>query len=50
MKASLAKEVNRIAGLIFLAALAALAVGHTWPLLVGLGGYIIWSTDRKSVV
>ena len=46
MKASLAKEVNRIAGLIFLAALAALAVGHIWPLLAGLVGYIFWSTRQ----
>ena len=46
MKASLAKEVNRIAGLIALAALAALAVGHIWPLLVGLVGYIFWSTRQ----
>ncbi|MCG8393573.1 MAG: phosphate regulon sensor histidine kinase PhoR [Pseudomonadales bacterium] len=46
MKASLAKEVNRIAGLILLAALAALAVGHIWPLLVGLVGYIFWSTRQ----
>ena len=46
MKASLAKEVNRIAGLIFLATLAALAVGHIWPLLAGLVGYIFWSTRQ----
>ena len=46
MKASLAKEVNRIAGLIALAALTALAVGHIWPLLVGLVGYIFWSTRQ----
>ncbi len=46
MKASLAKEVNRIVGLVTLAALAALAVGHIWPLLVGLIGYIFWSTRQ----
>ncbi|MGB2248043.1 MAG: phosphate regulon sensor histidine kinase PhoR [Alcanivorax sediminis] len=46
MKASLAKEVNRIAGLITLAAVAALAVGHIWPLLAGLVGYIFWSTRQ----
>ncbi len=46
MKASLAKEVNRIAGLVTLAAVAALAVGHIWPLLVGLVGYIFWSTRQ----
>ncbi len=46
MKASLAKEVNRIVGLILLSVVAALAVGHIWPLIVGLLGYIIWSTRQ----
>ena len=46
MKASLAKEVNRIVGLILLSVVAALAAGHIWPLIVGLLGYIIWSTRQ----
>ncbi|EKF73411.1 phosphate regulon sensor protein PhoR [Alcanivorax hongdengensis A-11-3] len=46
MNASLAKEVNRIIGLIGLSLLAAILVGHFWPLIVGLLGYIIWSTRQ----
>ena len=46
MKASLAKEVNRIVGLLALAVLAAVAVGNIWPLLVGMAGYIVWSTRQ----
>ena len=46
MKASLAKEVNRIVGLLLLAALAALAVGNIWPLLAGMLGYIILKQAR----
>ncbi len=46
MKASLAKEVNRIVGLLALAAIAAIAVGHFWPLIAGMVGYIIWSTRQ----
>ena len=46
MKASLAKEVNRIVGLLALASVAAISVGHIWPLVVGMAGYIIWSTRQ----
>ncbi|MZR63182.1 phosphate regulon sensor histidine kinase PhoR [Alcanivorax sp. DP30] len=46
MKASLAKEVNRIIGLLALASIAAISVGHIWPLIAGMVGYIIWSTRQ----
>ena len=46
MKSSLAKEVNRIIVLIALSLVAALAIQNIWPLVVGLLGYIVWSTRQ----
>lgn len=46
IRASLAKEVNRIL-LLMLAALAvAVLIGHLWPLVVGPLLYIFWSTRQ----
>lgn len=44
MKASLIKEMSRIVGLLVLALMAAGVLGSVWPLVVGLAGYIAWST------
>ncbi|ASK35756.1 phosphate regulon sensor histidine kinase PhoR [Alcanivorax sp. N3-2A] len=46
MKASLAKEVNRIIMLMLASLAAAVLAGHLWPLVAGPVLYIIWSTRQ----
>lgn len=46
MKASLAKEVNRIVLLVAVSLVACAVARHLWPLIVGLSLYIFWSTRQ----
>ncbi|MGB1220248.1 MAG: phosphate regulon sensor histidine kinase PhoR [Alcanivoracaceae bacterium] len=50
MKASLAREVNRILLVTAAAATAAIAVNSLWPLIIGLAGYLAWSTQQLFIL
>ena len=46
MKASLAREVNRLILLVALASAAAIALKSVWPIAIVLAAYIYWSVSR----
>lgn len=46
MKASLAREFNRLLLLVVVAGIAALSFNSLWPIVLALGAYIFWSTRQ----